>query len=455
MTQLLTDEFNDFFDAIQLNKTQRKRIESAISALSTFLKDKYELDDTQVFLQGSFSTDSAVRPPSSLKEAGEYDVDIVALCAQEDDSATDVLNELEKILKDNGTYKDKVETENRKIPCVRLRYADEDTARFHVDIVPAREQGDIIEIPRRDEGWEESNPQEYTTWVTEQGERYRKTVMMLKRWRDENQLPIKSIVLQVLVAECLSQASEDAINLAETLQALNSSLEHLEKPPEVFNPVLPNQIITDSWQKSDFKAFKDKLDEAVDIVSSALAEDDHDEAATLWQELLGDDFKFHTDKSVSLGETISGLGDTSHVKPLVFPYRPIPDAGIEIGASFYRERFKSLYRQKRRAWIQIKLPHFKYTIKSGAKVSSGGHLEFQLHVHGLKNQPYQIHWQVVNTGDEATTADDLRGTFFTSKDPEYHLESTKYEGTHWVECFVILNGVCVARSGRFYVTIVH
>jgi len=456
--QLLTDEFNDFFDSIQLNKTQRERIESAVSALSTFLKNEYELDDSQVFLQGSFSTDSAVRPPSSLKEAGEYDVDIVALCAQDDDSATGVLDELEKKLKGNGTYKDKVETENKRIPCVRLRYADENTARFHVDIVPSRKLNDIIEIPRRGEGWEESDPLGYTKWVQNQGKRYQRTVMMLKRWRDENQLPIKSIVLQVLVAECLSQASEDVVNLIETLQSLSNSLESAEEPPELFNPVLPNQVITDSWEKPDFRTFKEKLDEAVDIASSAIAEDDHDEAAALWQELLGDDFRFHTDKSVTLGETVAGLGDTSHVKPLVFPTASIAGAKVEIEASFYQERYKDLYSPKRGTWIQKKLPHFRYVIQSGAEVYSDGRLEFRLHVRGLKDQPYQIYWQVVNTGEEATIARDLRGTFFTSKDPrhpKHNFESTKYEGTHWLECFVILNGLCVARSGRFYIKIIH
>ncbi|MCL1595578.1 MAG: hypothetical protein M3132_14620 [Actinomycetia bacterium] len=32
-------------------------------------------------------------------------------------------------------------------------------------------------------------------------------------------------------------------------------------------------------------------------------------------------------------------------------------------------------------------------------------------------------------------------------------ESTAYAGTHWVEAFVIKDGVCVARSGRKYVRV--
>jgi hypothetical protein len=64
--------------------------------------------------------------------------------------------------------------------------------------------------------------------------------------------------------------------------------------------------------------------------------------------------------------------------------------------------------------------------------------------------PYKAHWQVVNTGREAQLAGDLRGTFFADPDgsDDTHWEATKYSGTHWIEAFIIKNGICVARSGR-------
>jgi len=32
-------------------------------------------------------------------------------------------------------------------------------------------------------------------------------------------------------------------------------------------------------------------------------------------------------------------------------------------------------------------------------------------------------------------------------------ESTLYKGMHWIECFIIKNGKCVARSSEFVVNI--
>jgi hypothetical protein len=69
-------------------------------------------------------------------------------------------------------------------------------------------------------------------------------------------------------------------------------------------------------------------------------------------------------------------------------------------------------------------------------------------------KPYEVYWQVVNTGEEARLAGQLRGEFYDSnKSGRNRNESTKYTGMHWVECFVVKNGACVARSGEFIVNI--
>lgn len=70
-------------------------------------------------------------------------------------------------------------------------------------------------------------------------------------------------------------------------------------------------------------------------------------------------------------------------------------------------------------------------------------------------KPFEVYWQVVNTGQEATG--DLRGGIFHSK--TYGVgglsqkETTRYRGTHWIECFIVKNGICVARSSEFFITV--
>lgn len=70
---------------------------------------------------------------------------------------------------------------------------------------------------------------------------------------------------------------------------------------------------------------------------------------------------------------------------------------------------------------------------------------------------YSIKWQVVNRGDEAKG--NLRGDFSGGKDGTdskgpYHLEATAYSGTHYIVCYILQNGICVAQSAEFVVNIV-
>lgn len=65
--------------------------------------------------------------------------------------------------------------------------------------------------------------------------------------------------------------------------------------------------------------------------------------------------------------------------------------------------------------------------------------------------PYDVYWQVVNTGSEAQAANSLRGQIFSGFTTR--TESTLYTGFHWVGCFIVKNGVLVARSGEFIVSI--
>lgn len=79
--------------------------------------------------------------------------------------------------------------------------------------------------------------------------------------------------------------------------------------------------------------------------------------------------------------------------------------------------------------------------------------EAETDVEGL----FQVHWQVVNTGQEA--GNDLRGTILPSPQAGRgglvlsRDEITKYKGIHWVQCFIVKGNTCVAKSDEFFVNI--
>lgn len=81
------------------------------------------------------------------------------------------------------------------------------------------------------------------------------------------------------------------------------------------------------------------------------------------------------------------------------------------------------------------------------------HLRFEVSTNVPK--PFEVYWQVVNTGPEAEAKNDLRGDFYNSDGAGgiVRWERTAYAGIHWVEGFIIKDGVCVAKPGSKYVKV--
>lgn len=59
--------------------------------------------------------------------------------------------------------------------------------------------------------------------------------------------------------------------------------------------------------------------------------------------------------------------------------------------------------------------------------------------------PYSIYWKVRNVGDVAKSRNMIRGEIRCTNSP-HQKEHTDFYGPHYVECFLVKNGVCVARA---------
>jgi hypothetical protein len=289
----LADEFIVFRNKIALGKTQIRRIDSASETLSEKLMKHYGFGGDEVFLQGSIPNRTAVKPdPDS--EDGEYDVDLVCVCAADEASPEEALAAVAHSLDALG-YGNRIDADGSgSRPCVRLQYAKEEIGDFHVDVVPARHRhvGAPLEVPRPGHGWHESDPRRYTKWCLEQGEIFARTVQMLKRWRDHNQdarSAVKSITLQVLIAQELDATPSDGNRIAVTLGRIADFLERHDGVPEILNPALPSENLADRWGDADFHEFLSVVRVASTLAHEALGLDGA-AACEKWRELFGSDF---------------------------------------------------------------------------------------------------------------------------------------------------------------------
>lgn len=85
----------------------------------------------------------------------------------------------------------------------------------------------------------------------------------------------------------------------------------------------------------------------------------------------------------------------------------------------------------------------EFLTKAIAKLRKGRNLKFYIENTNCP-EPYDIYWKVRNVGDEAIKRNDIRGQI--AKGKEFHKENTKFQGPHYVECYLVKGGICVARK---------
>ena len=451
---ILPQQFREFLQNISLGDQQERRIQSATRVLKEYLMQEAGISVNHVFLQGSYPCGTCIRPSPSAED-GEYDVDMVCLMANNESRPPVAKAHLFQILSKNGNYRDRIEHGRDGKPCIRLRYADDYIGKFHVDIVPGRiANGDTpIEIPK-DGQWHGTAPQEFTQWIIDRGEKYCRISKYFKRWRDEQQAVhsgIRSVVLQVLVARFLGTSSLDDECMVQTLEAMELDLSGLSEVPKIYNPVLEPEDLAASWQISHFNEFKECLSEAAAFARQAFDENDERSSIELWATLFGESFPSYAKERLTPEDSEQKLGDIRHTEPIRWLFQSTQRFNLTTKVQYTLS--KRISTRKPPYFREKGLP-VKRRISSGMLVPKNAKIFYRAEFITVPGD--EIWWQVVNTGSDAMQQRGLRGQIFQNSDavnPMIREESTKYIGTHWIECFIVRNGYLVAQSGRFYITI--
>lgn len=439
MSNNLAPYFNKFLANISLGKVQLLKMDAAAETARTFLINSYGLKSENVFVQGSYANKTVVKPIHD----GEYDIDVVAICCDSSVTSNQALEDLESRLSANGNYSDRIEPRNA---CVRLHYAEDKVGLFHVDLTPLRylPASGSLEAPRRSDDWKPTAPREYKEWCQEQGELFRRTVMMMKRWRSEQQAEhkvIKSIVLQVLIARSMPSIEDDDARIAATFRNLHSTLSPLSQPPIVLNPVLTAENLSKNWTVDHFRDFVAELKEATDLITKAEGTSDVVEAANAWNELFGEDFPIPTAEELGIK-----LGDTSHaLKPSDMDWTQVLDQKVTVSVEG--------------TWQSQKRGRHPVPFDSGDTISPNRDLHFQ--IASVIPPNTEVWWQVVNTGAAAKAEEEMRGEIFKGRnlegfplsDETQNWEQSAFEGVHEIRALLVQDKKLVAKSEYFIVKI--
>lgn len=435
--------------------------------------------DPEIYPQGSFRLGTMIRP---LTEKDEYDIDLVCHLKIKKESTTQ--KNLKEIVGDRLKKQmefAKILEERRRCWC--LDYPNQ----FHMDVLSAipneeKPPTGILLTDTELREWQKSNPIIYSEWFYEQMKvalnetkaalaeslkasieevpdwqvktPLQRAIQLLKRHRDIHfQNNPKNKPVSIIITTLAAKAYENQIDIFDALLGIVEDMPNfIEKRNDkwwVPNPVDPDENFADKWNekpllsyyffkwlekvKNDFSVAQEcrHLNEAIEVLKPIIGQRTLANVA----HKMGLTHSMLLVPSTSQVVKVPSLDNTSHCKALIWPERINYKASIK--AAVYTKTKKP-----KKLWVLTDRP-----------VPKNIDLRFQMTTNVPR--PYDIHWQVVNTGHEAAVENGLRGGFYLSDNNNgtVRWESTLYKGTHWIEAFVIKNGVCVARSGRKYVKI--
>jgi len=285
------DLFKKFYDNIKLTDSKKESLRSARDGIRErirkYFKDELEEKIPEFRSQGSFAMFTVVNPLS-----GEFDIDDgVYLQNLSPDISKWPLPETVHRWVYNAVKGHTKEVPIDKRTCIRITYA----GNYHVDLPiysVLNEKPYLAE--KGDKGWHESDPDAFTKWfinrVGIQGDQLRRIVCYLKAWADFNSSSgklLNSFLLTILAENNFEKSDRDDVSFSGTVRNIYDSI---SISTVIINPVASNEIVSGRITESQWVYFKEKLLDLLKSASSALKNDDKEEASKIWIKEFGERF---------------------------------------------------------------------------------------------------------------------------------------------------------------------
>ena len=497
---------NEIAKRMDISETMADAAKRAYESVGSYLQNdmdgRYAVD---IHPQGSFNLGTVVKPSC---DKDEYDIDLVCLLNNKDGhkpniSAETLKREVGESLQRSERYRDKLDDEGKR--CWTLQYE-----KFHMDILPSRPDSDVYIDPeatrinltnRNDDGvytYRQSNPAGYRHWFRkrmtyllkesairsfalrghvegkiEEVPEYRfrtplqRSIQLLKRHRDEfyadlpetrrKNKPI-SMIITTLAAKVYAGEPSITKALASILSKMADAIDRDENGvAAVWNPALGEreENFAEKWivcpeKESEFNAW---LCKARTDFNAILSGGITSENLSRIRRNLGESLA----RQICRDEGI--IATDINLYPLTL-YNT--SSTFNLFYEKHRQRLPYKFNIKGRvniiAWCKSPASAYDMPMKSNSKpLPKNCKLLFRAKTNVQRS--FTVEWQIVNNGTEAKNHNQLRGDFRAGDSGydeygAYDREITAYAGTHYVVCYIIQNGECVAKSPEFVVNVV-
>jgi len=512
MNDEIKNNFSEFLqklaESLDISDSLYQLVEERYQSIGEWLcRDKSTIlkYSPAIFPQGSIQLGTVVKP---ITDADEYDIDLVCVLQLTKENIS------QQQLKQLTEYEIKgyAKSNNMKSPaeegrrCWTLSYSD--SAQFHADILPAIPEGELFKaflmsndvhrelskhaISITDntldnykyiaDAWPQSNPKGYALWFRESMKTQfdfvknqlaqkskveitaipdikvktplQRAVQILKRHRDimfESETDDKpiSIIITTLATHAYNNEPDLLDALLNIINNMPNYIATKNGMAWIPNPVNPLENFADKWSEypQREKNFRNWLKAIKADFAQALEMENLQSFSKSLESSLGKtsvDAILRKFSKVNVGKNTNLIIQESNaLNGFDVPHRQRPrwpthiKGNVDIVAWAERNGF----RPWRFSNGSENLPK-KCSLRFEAKTNIA--------------LPYKVYWQIVNTGNEARMVNGLRGEFYDGiieKGGRERREGTLYTGMHWIECFIVKDGLLVARSGEYVVNI--
>ena len=474
--EILNLLYSNMAKELDISEDQFEKAEISYNSIGEWIGTQEEHFDVRIFPQGSFNLGTVIRP---INDKDEYDIDLVCLLLAKTPislSAAELKRKIGSHIKSHETYNKMLDAEGKR--CWKLQYKN-----YHMDILPATPASTkypanaLIQITNKDPqsnySYQLSNPEAYKNWFFEQANKIldqgiredfikaeteiekiprssvkmplQRVVQILKRHRDimyQTKNDVKPI--SCIITTLSAQAYHGETNIYDALHNIIMTMDkYIEEDSgtgflKISNPVMPDENFADKWQTepekqkeffSWLRAIKEELLENLEQPRT--------------------DIQIKESFEKSFGKNITSRALTKYSE------RPIQGlASNPIMQSFDNtEQFiEGLFEVKICQSLTIDGQFSQSAMLSWQKMISTEYfklpqnrkLRFSI-ISTSVVEPYDIYWKVLNIGQAAEKLNQIRGQIINTN-KRYQEERTSFPGNHYVECYIVKDGICVARD---------
>lgn len=445
----LSSKFVSFYnDYVVLPQTEQTNLHSKkdlnIQRLKDGLKEYNEENNTaysivETCVQGSVAMSTVVQ-----NEDGDYDIDVAVVFNKSslgEKGAQATRNMVANALR-RKTKQFNAEPEV-KTSCVRIKYSDG----YHIDFAIYRRHYDTENnrwiYEHAGTTWTERELKGLTKWFTEQNVasngKLRKVVRLSKMFcksRDTwKNMP--SGLLQTVLCDEKLQDSYDRIDelfyytMKEIVVRLETDVS-VAAPVDNSRDLTPRQI--DIQKMTNWKnRLKSKLEDLDVLFKDDCTKQDALQAwygffnHDFWNEQLSDSSNY-SQSSTLIIKSVHSFSDTEQFIEDLYPVKLSYSCRISCHVSGDGWRPKPL--SEFLSLLRRYLPH-NFEIRCVMEYTNCP-------------PPYKIFWKVKNVGPEAERRNQLRGQIV--EEGKSIVEHSLFFGNHYIECYIIKNEVCVAKT---------